>query len=83
MTSSEFLDVAAQVLRAHVMIGAVVSALEHRPERLDAVGMGLIADVLADGVLDGLMLEGQAVVALVVVGVNGRPGKRCGHDKAL
>ena len=39
---------------APVMIGALISALEHRPERLSAVRVRVAPDVFASGVIHGL-----------------------------
>ena len=48
VAEAEFLHVAVQVLGAHVVVDAVVAALQQRPEAFDAVGVGLVADVLAN-----------------------------------
>ena len=42
----ELSHVALQVLHADVVVDAVDAALEHRPERLDAVRVGVPDDVL-------------------------------------
>ena len=56
VAAGELVDVALQVLLAHLMVDSVVAALEHAPEALYAVRVGHLADVLADGVLDRLMV---------------------------
>ena len=52
MATGELVHVALQVLRAELVVGAVVAAFEERPERLDAVGMGKPVHVFANAVLD-------------------------------
>ena len=52
---------------AHLVVGAVVAALEERPERLDAVRVGLLADVLAHAVPDRPVPR-ESPVRPVVVG---------------
>ena len=47
-----------------------MSAFQHRPERLDAVGVRHAVDVLADRVLHRLVRVGNALVSRCVVGVN-------------
>ena len=39
-------DVPIQMLRAHVMVGAVIAPLEHRPEGFHPVRVGLAAHIL-------------------------------------
>ena len=55
MSASELVDVFLQMLLAEVMIRPVVSALQHRPERFDAVCMRLPSHELFDRVLDRLV----------------------------
>ena len=73
------------MLGAHLVVGAVVSPLEHGPERLDAVGVGLAFDVLADAVTDSGVIEVQTdpVVSAVVVRVDGGPRLDPLLDEAL
>lgn len=40
MPSRKLVHVTAKVLHAHLTISATVLTLEHRPERLDTIGMG-------------------------------------------
>ena len=65
------------------MVGAVVTALQEHPEAFYAVGVDLLADVLTDGVFDGLMLEGQAMIARVVVSIDSGRSHCSGHHEAL
>ena len=60
------------MLRADLVEGALVSAFQHRPERLDPVGVGHAVDVLADAVLHGFVLERHSLISTVIVGVNRR-----------
>ena len=46
-----------------------VGALEHRPERLHAVGVGHPPDVIADRMPDGLMVALHAGLGRLAVGV--------------
>ena len=70
MLAGKFGDVALQVLRADLVERSLVSALEHRPERLDSVGVGHAVHVLAYRVLHAAMREREALVGGGVVGVD-------------
>ena len=72
MATRKLTDIAVYVLLADVVESAVVSPLQCGPKRLDTVGVHLIADILADAVLNSLVLEGKPAVALVIVGVDRR-----------
>lgn len=50
-------DVVVKMLRTELMQCHGASTLQHRPEALDAVGVGLSPDVLAYGVLDSIMIR--------------------------
>ena len=67
----ELADVAVQVLRRHLVIRAHVAPLEHRPERLHAVDVDLIADPFANAVLDRVPI-GEGRVRRGLVGVDNR-----------
>ncbi len=54
------------------MESSLMSALQHRPERLDAVGMGHAVHVLADRVLDAFMRVRNALVGYGVIGIDNR-----------
>ena len=56
VAESKFVDVAIQVLGAHVMIDADIAALEQRPKALDAIGVRHVEDVLACRVVHADML---------------------------
>ena len=71
VASGEFVDVAIQVLDAHLVVRAGVTPLQHRPEALDAVGVCLAPNVLANAVSNRLVLL-QAVVDGILVGVHHR-----------
>ena len=72
MSPDELRYVTLQVLLAHLVIGPLVTTLEHRPKALNAVGVDLFAHVLADTVIDRLMVR-QAIVGFGVVGADGAP----------
>lgn len=71
-TTGELRDVAVEVLVAELVVGPVVAALEQHPERIDAADVGLLVDVLADGVVDRFVPARQSDVGLEIVGVGGR-----------
>lgn len=52
MAEGELLDIAVQVLGAHVVIDADVAALKQRPEAFNAIGVRHVADILTSGVID-------------------------------
>lgn len=82
VAARELLNVAVKVLRAHLVIRPVMAAREHRPERFDAVGVDLSADVFAYGVLHRAMVR-QAPVARRLVGIDHRAMIDAGHGEAL
>ena len=71
MTTRKLGSVAAKVLGTHEVVGAVVASLEHGPEALHAVDVGLSPDEVQGAVFDSLMGLGDADVAPVLVGVDG------------
>ena len=71
-SARELGDVALQMLRADLVERALVRPFQHRPVRLNAVRVRHAADVLTDRVLDGLVVEGDAVVGGRIVGVDRR-----------
>ena len=80
MPSSELVDVAMKVLRAHVVMGAV-SALQQGPERFNAVGVDLATDELANPMLDRCMGEPlEVLIGVVLVGVDGGAIPNVGRD---
>ena len=83
MARGELNDIAAKVLAAHVVAGAVIAPLEHRPEGFDPVGVGHAVHILADTVLDGLMLERHPPIPAVIVCVDCRPLGSVIADKLL
>ena len=48
MSPSNFSHVLVQALAAHPVVGADVAPIEHAPEALNSVGVGLSPDVLPD-----------------------------------
>ena len=63
------------------MEGAHVSTLQHGPEALHPVGVGLSPDILSNAVLDGFMIR-QNVIDQGVVGVDLGIGSRVLHDES-
>ena len=53
MPASELGHIAVQMLGAEFMEGAPVSAFQHRPKRLDPIGVDFSAHILPDAVLYG------------------------------
>ena len=49
------------MLGAHLAVDAFVRPLEHRPEALDSVGVGLAVDELSDRVIHGFMVKRHAL----------------------
>ena len=70
VAAAEFGDVARQVLAGHLVVDAVVSSLEQGPEGLHPVRVRLLANVLADGLLDSFVGKREAVVRTRFVGVD-------------
>lgn len=71
----KFVNVAAQVLFAGVVIDADQAALHDREHTFDAVGGHVIADVFAFAVVDGFVVEKQPAKATVnasLIGVQRR-----------
>jgi hypothetical protein len=69
----ELVNIAMQVLVAGVVIDAVQTALQHRPDALNAVRRhAVIPDVLARAVNDGfvLVIAAEANVATMIVGMD-------------
>lgn len=63
MPIGKFVDIAMQVLPAHVVEHAVVTTLKERPEAFNAVCVGLFADILAYRVIHRMMhLAGKPFV---------------------
>lgn len=83
MPAEEFRDVPVEMLGADVVVGAAVSALEHRSEGLHPVRVRIASDVFAGRVIDALALEPgtERVVGRGFIGVNGRSSLRLlGHE---
>src|ERR1700746_2568239 len=72
---SELVNVAAQMLRADVVEGAVDASLQDRPYAFDAVDRDVIAAEFSSAVIDDLVLHNQgsqADVPTMLVGMQGR-----------
>lgn len=62
-------NIAVQMLAAHVVAHAIVTTLEQSPETLNAVGVNLLIDVFANGVIHRLVaVPDQTLIGTVVVG---------------
>ena len=84
MPAGELVDVALWVLRADLVVGTDQSALQECPEALDTVRVGLVADVLADAMADGLVPHPRhPAIRPMVICVDGRPADRPLHDERL
>ena len=59
-----------KMLWAHLVERAVMRPLQHGPEGLDPVGMGLAPDVFGDGMPNRLVCPADALVRLRVVGMD-------------
>ena len=70
MAALEFGNVPTQVLKTEVMIDAIMSSLEHRPEGFHPVCVGLVSYVLPNAVPDSLMGPGKADVGASLIGVD-------------
>ena len=81
--TSKLLDVTVKMLGADLVERAFVGALEHRPERLNAIRMGHAVHVLTDAVTDALVLKGHALVGRCIVCVNLGIGRGVLGDKSL
>ena len=68
--AGEFADIAVQMLHAHMMVGAVIAALEQRPKRLDPVCVRLAVHILSNAVAHACMVKGNAPVGRCTVCVN-------------
>ncbi len=80
----ELRDAAVQVFLAHAVISAVVTALEHCPERLDPIGVSLIANEFS-AVSDGFMPEihPKLRIPAMIVRVNRRALRNPMPDESL
>ena len=84
MLAGKLRNVPLQVLWANFVEGALVSALQHRPEGLDAVGVRHAPDVLGDVVVDFLVVEaGHAAVAASGIRIDLRARRRMVRDETL
>ena len=83
MLASELGNVPLQVLRADLVEGAFVGAFQHRPEGLDAVRVRHAVNILADRVLDALVVvpRFKNIVDRRIVRVDLRAVLRVGRDK--
>ena len=61
MPSGKLGHVAVKVLLRHLMVDAMVSPFEHRPERLNAISMSHPIDILFGRMLDVLMVVAMEV----------------------
>lgn len=59
-----------QVLGAELVKRPVIAALDHTPERVSPLCRGLALDILANGVLHGLVPR-QPAIARVIGGIDG------------
>jgi len=86
VSEGELIDIAMQMLRAHVVVDAVVTALQKRPEAFDAICMEVVTDILANRVIDRLVREafsGKASVRIEVVCHDRSASRSVGANEAL
>ena len=76
----KFPNVAIQVLWADLVENSLMSPLQHGPEALDSIRMGLTSHVLTNAVLDGFMV-GKRMVGQSVIGVDLGTGFDVLHDE--
>ena len=55
MAGCELIDIATHMLLGEMVEGSDISALQQSQEGFDPVGVGLIADILSDRMLDRFM----------------------------
>ena len=83
---SEFVDIAANVLRAGVMVDTVQAAFQDSPNTFDAVRADVAAHVLAAAMVDCVVVVEQTTqvgVAGGLVGVDGTTGLHVAMDRRL
>lgn len=71
----EFINISAKMFRRDLMVDASQPALENRPNALDSVHAGLLANELADAMVDGLVIEKERSKVSInrrFIRVNGR-----------
>ena len=73
MTTGELVDVSPKVLGAEMVVDTIMAALQCGPVAFYPVGVGHVADVLTNAVLDRRMEAAQAIICLGLVGVNHGP----------
>ena len=61
----------------------MIATLQQRPKRLYPVSVGHAVHVFADAVFHGFMLKCHALIAFVVIGVDGRALRGMIADKTL
>ncbi len=84
MLAGELMDVAVKMLRADLVERALVRPLQYAPEALDPVDVRHPVDVLADAVIDRLVIElGHPLVGSRLVRVEGGPRLDVLADEAL
>ena len=69
MLPSKLTNIAIKMFRTELVKGSHMSTLEHRPERLDSVGVSLASNILTNRVLDGFMV-GKDVIDQGIIGVD-------------
>ena len=87
LAERKFVDVAMKVLLAHVVVDAIMAALEQRPEAFDAVGVdAVVTDVFTRRMIDGVMdvaLRRKPAIGSKVVGDDSGTNRHVCSDKAL
>ena len=83
MAARKFVHVALKVFSADLVVNALLRPLEHRPKRLDPIGMSHPVNVLANAVTHARVVEGHALIGFGVVGVDGGASDRGGNNESL
>ena len=83
MTTSKLRSIEAQVFGRHELVGAVIPPLEHGPETLQPVDMGLTLNELKGAVFDGFVGLRDALISPVLVGIDGGVGVDVVGDEPL
>ena len=83
MPALKLAHVAVKMLDAELVISSDVTAFQHRPERLDPIGVCHPVNVPPCTVAHSRMWIGQIVIGSVLIGVHFRPGRHALGNEPL